>query len=530
MSSVSATACTDSSAISTSKKLLVGNLVLWLKRRSETTIIAIGVTLLALIGLADYLASPRVVVSLFYLIPIMLVAGGVGRAAGIIMATASTVVWMIAELLVPARYSALFLPSINVLIRFGVFVATALVASALRSFHDELQTRIEQRMADLRKEVAVRKLAEEQLRSSELRFRQVMETINEVFWMTNVEKTEMIYISPGYEKIWGRTCRSLTESPLTWLDAIHPEDRERVLRASLTKQAGGDYDEQYRILRPDGTVRWIRDRAFPIRDETGRVYRLAGIAEDITEHKQLERGILEVSEHEKQRLGQDLHDGLCQDLVALAVASKLLEQKLRDGLPVASSEAERIVIGINNAIVTARGLAQGLYPVQLERDGLTAALHELCDDVERKFALPCQFVCERPVEDLDMAQARELYRIAQEALNNAVKHGQPSRIGLRLCGGDGRIDLCVANDGDLGEPRCGNCTVHGQVTLCVADDGVGVQPVAPHNGGMGLAIMSHRARSLGGNLTIRPRPLRGTCVTCWLPVPVSNGNTNEDDP
>ena len=130
-----------------------------------------------------------------------------------------------------------------------------------------------------------RKQAEAALRESEERFRQLSENIREVFWMTDPEKNEMLYISPGYEEIWGRTCASLYASPRSWLDAIHHEDRDRVLTAATTKQVSGEYAEEYRIVRPDGSVRWIRDRAFPIRNASGQVYRIAGIAEDITERK-----------------------------------------------------------------------------------------------------------------------------------------------------------------------------------------------------------------------------------------------------
>jgi diguanylate cyclase (GGDEF)-like protein/PAS domain S-box-containing protein len=130
--------------------------------------------------------------------------------------------------------------------------------------------------------------SEDQLRQSEERFRQLAENITEVFWMTTPDKSEMLYISPGYEKVWGRTCESLYERPTTWLDAIHPDDREWVVNAALSQQTSGAYDEQYRIIRPDGTTRWIRDRAFPIKDASGRIFRIGGVAEDITERKQAE--------------------------------------------------------------------------------------------------------------------------------------------------------------------------------------------------------------------------------------------------
>jgi PAS domain S-box-containing protein len=126
------------------------------------------------------------------------------------------------------------------------------------------------------------------LRESQERFQQVAEHIQEVFWLSDPEKNRIIYISPGYETIWGRSCESLYEAPRSWLDAIHAEDRVRVLHAALTKQVDGAYDEQYRIVLPDGSMRWIRDRAFPVHDAAGRVYRIAGLAEDITRHKEME--------------------------------------------------------------------------------------------------------------------------------------------------------------------------------------------------------------------------------------------------
>jgi len=143
----------------------------------------------------------------------------------------------------------------------------------------------------------------EEVRASEQRFRQLAESIGAVFWMTDANKGQMIYISPGYEEIWGQSCASLYASARGWYDSIHPEDRERMLEVALSRQKSGDYDEEYRIVRPDGTLRWIRDRAFPVRNEAGEVYRIAGIAEDITDRKRLEREVLEISDREQCRLG-----------------------------------------------------------------------------------------------------------------------------------------------------------------------------------------------------------------------------------
>jgi PAS domain S-box-containing protein len=115
-----------------------------------------------------------------------------------------------------------------------------------------------------------------------------VELIKEVFWLTDPEKRQMLYVSPGYESIWGRSCESLYAAPQAWMEAIHPDDRDRIFEAAVSKQAAGEYDEEYRIIRPDGSVRCIRDRAFPLKNQQGKVYRIAGFAEDITDRKRQE--------------------------------------------------------------------------------------------------------------------------------------------------------------------------------------------------------------------------------------------------
>ncbi|HWB60748.1 MAG TPA: PAS domain S-box protein [Chthoniobacteraceae bacterium] len=134
-------------------------------------------------------------------------------------------------------------------------------------------------------DITERKRAVEVLRESEERFRQLAENIDEVFWLVDPAKHEMLYISPAYEKIWGRRCEDLYASPGDWLNAIHPEDRERVRNASLTKQDNGTYDEVYRVIQPDGSVRSIHDRAFPVRNAAGKIERIAGVARDVTERR-----------------------------------------------------------------------------------------------------------------------------------------------------------------------------------------------------------------------------------------------------
>ncbi|HEY0968458.1 MAG TPA: PAS domain-containing protein [Opitutaceae bacterium] len=153
------------------------------------------------------------------------------------------------------------------LVRLGQAVTSALEQSALRR---------------------ERRHALEALAESEERFQELAANINEVFWLTDVAKNQMLYVSPAYAVIWGRSCASLIASPHDWIDAIHPDDRARVREAVGTKQAQGSYDEEFRILRPDGELRWIRDRAFPVRNASGEVYRIVGVSTDITPRRRAE--------------------------------------------------------------------------------------------------------------------------------------------------------------------------------------------------------------------------------------------------
>jgi PAS domain S-box-containing protein len=219
---------------------------------------------------------------------------------------------------------------------------------------------------------------------------------------------------------------------------------------------------------------------------------IQGVVRDITERKRAEAALLEISDREQARIGHDLHDGLCQHLVVTAFAANSLEQRLADRGAPETHDARQIASLLDDAITQARNTARGLFPVQLEAEGLASALGELAANVQRRTGVACALDYPAPVSLRDNATATQLYRIAQEAVNNAVKHGQPQHIIIRLL-------------------RTGE-----QVELTVLDDGVGIAEPPPGNGGMGLSIMEYRARTIGGTFKIQRRPEGGTAVSCFV--------------
>jgi PAS domain S-box-containing protein len=153
----------------------------------------------------------------------------------------------------------------------------------------------------LQAEVLERMVVEKDLRESNDRFEQLAATISDVFWLMDIMNMRMLYISPAYEAVWGRPCSSLYNDPHSWVDAVHPDDHERALTFFDQETSGSRYDAEYRIIRPDGEVRHIWDRGYIIRDENGRVARIAGLASDITELKRLQEELQQVQKSRQER-------------------------------------------------------------------------------------------------------------------------------------------------------------------------------------------------------------------------------------
>jgi PAS domain S-box-containing protein len=225
----------------------------------------------------------------------------------------------------------------------GSYVPVLLNLALLRGAENEITGYIE-----FFYDLTEQKRAQEALLASEQRFRQVTENIEEVFWLSDVESNQLIYISPAYQRVWGRSCESLYDAPQSWLESVHTEDRSRVGSALRMLTVTGAYDLDYRILRPDGVVRWIHDRAFPIKEAGGRVHRIAGVAEDITLRRQLEE---QFHQAKKMELIGQLAGGVAHDfnnlLAVIQLQSTLLlsetaaQPSIQEGLQQIMQASER---------------------------------------------------------------------------------------------------------------------------------------------------------------------------------------------
>ena len=734
----------------------------------RTRMMAIGFVFIAVVGLINLNTIGGLNLEFIYLLGCAFVGWAAGARAAMFCTLVSGVFLYFAE----PHSSALpgWIVFSNSVVRLTAFAVIGWLAAQVGTLTRDLEQKVQQRAAGLQSEVQEHKETSELLQEAMQLFKQVTENITDVFWVTDPLKTKFDYVSPEFEKVWGESRQSLYVSPSTWIEGIHAEDRERVTRATFAKQVTGGYDEEYRVVRPDGSLCWVHDRAFPVKDNDGTVYRLVGIAEDITERKRteqllraerdvgialsftsdlsyaldrlldiavqlegidcggvylmdletgglhleahrglsrsfvqrishykadasetrlaraggivyvrheqiprnlevlwgseglralavvpvqhkgvvlgmlnlgsyrqdeilpktrlgiemiasqfagaiariraeeglrrseahlrtivhnapiallagdknglitfedgqalnalrrkpaenighrvaevyrefptiaegvnralageefssvlelgssvlechyapsrdeagsttgflsvatnvtervrLERQLLEISDREQGRIGQDIHDGLCQQLVSIAFDANSLEKSLTSQAHPESKFARRMAMLLDEAISESRRVSRGLYPVRLESEGLVSALKDLARSTSERFGLRC--ICQADLPDLicDVTTATHLYRIAQEAVNNAIKHSAAHSVVIHLAGFDGLIELAIQ------------------------DDGKGIVLPPRRTSGMGLHIMDYRARSIGGTLRVQPGDGGGTTVICRVP-------------
>src|SRR6204780_1964674 len=334
------------------------------------------------------------------------------------------------------------------------------------------------------------------LLNMEAKYRALVEQIPAVVFMAYLDKgIGEAYVSPQIETALGFSQAEWLEDPVRWYQQIHPDDKMRWSgEAAEMFLSGKPLRSSYRVMARDGRVLWFQCEAKMIRREDGRPWFIHGVGFDITERKGLEEAILEISAREQRRIAQDLHDGLGQHLTGIAFMSKVLEQKLSDKTLPEAVEAAQIVKMVNQAIDNTRQLARGLHPVAAEPLGLMSALRKWASDVEELFHIRCCFQCPRPLSIPDANLATHLYRIAQEAVHNAIRHGKSQN-----------IEVVLSGKNDTG-------------TLTIRDDGEGFQKQPETQPGVGLSIMNYRADMVGGSLKVQPNEDRGISVTCVFPI------------
>lgn len=352
------------------------------------------------------------------------------------------------------------------------------------------------------------------LQESEARFRQIAENIREVFWVWDVAADRLTFVSPMYEEVFDRSRASVYANTYAFLDTIHDDDRARIETATLRARTGTPTDEQYRVVRSDGSIRWVRGRSFPVRDATGSVTHVVGVAEDITARRLVEQALdaslsharalsgrlMHAQDDERRRIARMLHETTAQDLAGLKMHLARLNRTASH-----LSEAERSALTDSIALAEQsmaeiRTLSYLLHPPFLDEMGLLPALRWFSagfierSGIDVELDLPEDF--ERPPLDIETA----LFRVVQESLTNIHRHAESTTARIRLRREAETLVLEIADRG------------HGIAKASLEDmmNGGG-------GAGVGIAGMRERVEQLGGRLELESGE-QGTVVGARLPL------------
>jgi PAS domain S-box-containing protein len=338
----------------------------------------------------------------------------------------------------------------------------------------------------LEEDISDRKCAEQALHESEERLRAVVNTASDA--IITIDRLGIIEtFNPAAERMFGYAAQEAVGRDIG------------ILMPSPYAEEHGGYIRRYletgeaRIIGigRELIARHKDGRLFPIDLAVSQIDHLAlfaGIVRDISVHKSLEEELLRIAGEEQQRIGQELHDVTGQELTALLLLADTLVEELEDDVRPDPHLAAKLRDGVKRTLAQVRGYSRGLMPVEVDAEGLQAALADLAVSIGDLHNVTCTFECPAPVAVTDNAAATHLYRIAQEAATNAIKHASPRHIWISLSE----------------EP--------GGLTLKVLDDGHGISHVPVNRKGLGLRIMRHRANLIGARLSVGPAKERGTEV------------------
>ncbi|MGV3662242.1 MAG: ATP-binding protein [Prosthecobacter sp.] len=345
--------------------------------------------------------------------------------------------------------------------------------------------------------------AARQLRASEWRFSQVAASMRDIFWVAPPHTAEPVYVNEAYQALFGREAARLPRRRWDWLRAVAREDRRSVLEMlRALRAAPGELELEFRIHGEEGT-KWLRCRGFSLRRDgtSASSLQVAGVAADITGHKEMQKRLLQAAENERRRIGQDLHDDVCQRLAAAQLKSGVLQSALRREAHPKAVLAGDVAVELAEAAELARAFARGLAPVAMRAQEMSDALVELKKFIERAFSLRCDIACDDMTGVLQTEDAAQVFRITQELTTNAAKHGKATWISVSLTAGAGVLRVEVAHDGVRFDPER-------------REDG---------SGGMGLHMVRQRVDALGGSLAFMARHAAdgGTIAVCELPLRVT---------
>jgi PAS domain S-box-containing protein len=376
------------------------------------------------------------------------------------------------------------------------------------------------------RDITERKRAAEALQQSEEKFRQLAENVREVFWMMPAAADEVIYVSPAYEQVWGRSCESVYQSPKSWTETMHPEDREGAHAAFARQIQGERVDSEYRIRTPDGQEKWIRDRAFPIRDERGQLIRIAGIAEEITERKRYEQELIRAREgadaanRAKSRfLANMSHEIRTPMNGVLGMAQLLMDTNLdseqREFMGILQNSG-RSLMSLIDDILDISKIEAGKVVLENLVFNLSWIVEQVVELASvqantKKLALRSHLAAEIPV--LLCGDAQRLRQVLTNLLGNAIKFTDRGAVTLEAA---------------LESRSSGTATVR----FAITDTGIGIRPdqigalffpfvqadastTRKYGGtGLGLAICKQMVEMMGGTLGVDSREGEGS--TFWF--------------